>query len=192
MLAVDVLAARQQGLVTRRQLQEAAIARSTVVRALTAGRLLEVQPGVLSRTPLPALPQQQVRDGQPHPDLVLLVRAVLLSLGPSAAAGRETAAALRGWELLAEPQQIQVDVPADRTRTRCEGVSIRRVSAPEGSLVQVLPGTDPLRLTAPTGAVLDAAAALPLAHAVALADSALRLRQVTVAELRAAARSRRG
>lgn len=97
------------------------------------------------------------------------VREALEQLGPRACASHGTAASLWGIELVEEPPGW-VTVPVQRSRVVLPGWSVRRLDLPPADVVVV----DGVRLTTPERTVLDLAHVLPLAEAVASADSAVR------------------
>jgi very-short-patch-repair endonuclease len=179
-------AVRQQGLATRAQLEAAGLLRGGLRSALARGELVRVRRSVYAAASLPPLAVHLLSAGRPDPAYVVRVRAALLSLRPGAVAARRTAAVLWGFDLAVEPDAVEVDVPVERARTPMDGVVAVRTQV-AAVLHAPLPGTAPLLVTDPMATVLACAVALPLAQAVAVADSALRCRRVTVAQLRRAA-----
>ena len=129
--------------------------------------------------------------GRPDPAYVEQVRAVLLSLGHTAAAAGRTAAVLWGFDLVVEPGAIEVHVAPGRTHTRMAGVVVKTRSLDQTQLVAV-DGHGELRILTPLATVLDCAASRPLREAVALADSAMRVGAVSLDELAEAVCRRRG
>lgn len=97
-------------------------------------------------------------------------------------ASRTSAALLWGIELVRPPEEPEVAVGRDRSRMSRPGVRVHRAVLPPEHLAVVrgVPATSPVRT------VLDLARSLPLAEAVAAADSALRLRLCTYEQLVAA------
>lgn len=144
--------------------------------------------------PLPDWPPFVVGARGVAPEFVLRVRAVLLALGETATASGVTAACLRGWGLLHEPQRvIEVVVTNGRkSRPRLAGVRWLQRRAPRREALLVDPEQAPLWVTDPVTTVLDALAQLKGKEAVVLVDSALRSGQVSLRELQAAARRLRG
>lgn len=182
------LGASNQGLVTAAQLTAAGVTRSELSRATAAGVVVRVRSRVYATAQLPVLPRHLVTDRGVAPEYVAQVRAVLLGLGPTAAAAGRTAAALYGWGLLVEPQQIEVALPHGR-HLRRKGVRASQRRSAARSRVRVLEGTGRLRLTAAAQTVIDCALDRPLVEAVTIGDSALRAGSATLEELqRAAAR----
>jgi very-short-patch-repair endonuclease len=181
-----------QGLVTRQMLRAAGLRPERLSRAARKGQLVLVRRRVYAREPLPSLPRFVVTDRGVAASYVLHVRAVLLSLGPTAAARGRTAAALRGWPLLVEPARtVEVAVPHGmhlRTGRDVKAVQCRELDVDE---LRPVDGA-PLRVTTAARTLLDCATELPLVEAVVAVDSALRAAAVTVAELLAATASHRG
>ena len=115
------------------------------------------------------------------------VAAVLAQLGPRAVASHEIAAQLWGLALVV-PGRNRITVPRDRSRTRVAGWRLHRSDLPPDEVVV----RNGVRVTSVVRTVVDLAAVLPLDEAVAAADSAVRLRLVTLAQLVAGLRARRG
>lgn len=184
---------RQQGLATTRDLRGTGVTRSGLSRALAAGAVVRVRPAVYALTTLEPWPTFLVAHDGVSGAYVQHVRAVLLSLAGDAAACATTAACLRGWGLLNEPlRSVMVAVPKGRSRIRMRGVRAVQRRAVPTELLDVRPDEAPVRVTAPVVTVLDCCRLLPLLDAVVLCDSALRSRQVTLPELRAATRRMSG
>jgi very-short-patch-repair endonuclease len=182
-----------QGMVTHADLRRAGASRASLSRAASAGTVLRVRRRVYALAPLPPLPRHVVTDVGVAIGYVAHVRAVLLSLGPGAAACRRTAAACYGWGLLVEPgRTVEVAVDHGRGAVAAPGVRAWQRRSAAVLLHTVLEDTAPMLLTAPVQTVLDCALGLPLVEAVVVADSALRAGDVTVDELRRAAASMGG
>ena len=173
-----------QGLVTTAQLTAAGLSRPQISRLVGRGELVRVRRRVYAASPLPPLPLHLVTHRGVAPEYVAHVRAVLLSLGPGAAARRRTAAALRGWELLVEPELIEV-ARLHGSDLRMKGLQVRQQRSAARTRVRVVPGTR-LTLTSRVQTVLDCATSLPLLEAVVVCDSALRSGQVSLEELQRA------
>ena len=184
---------QHQGLATPAMLRAAGISRSALSRALSRAEVTRVRPGVYGTGPLAPWPDFAVTHTGVAPELVQHVRAALLALGPDATAGGRTAACLRGWGLLVEPQREQdVVVARGRWRVRLAGLRVlqrRRVSR---ELLQPLQGGRPIWVTSAVTTVLDCCRTLPHEQAVVVCDSALRSGQVTLEVLREAACRLRG
>ena len=189
----ELFAARSQGLLTSAQLRRAGTGRATLSRAVARGEVLRLRRNVYAVTVLDPLPRFVVTDAGPAPTYVRHVRAVLLSLGPSATACTRTAAALYGWGMLVEPSRtVDVAVPHGRARTRLPGVRVQQRRRLRRLLWVALPGTAALHVTTPAQTVLDCCLALPLLEAVVICDSALRAGAVTFEILWQAARRQPG
>jgi hypothetical protein len=93
-----------------------------------------------------------------------------------------TAALHYRWAVAQAPERPVVTVGRDRSRAQRDGVDVRRRALAETDVVE----RDGLRLTGPVRTVLDCCRDLPLGHAVAVADSALRAGDVSRPELWAA------
>lgn len=181
---VDQLGRRSQGLVTKAQLVRAQVSEGALFRALVAGEVVRVHRAVYATSLLPPRPRHLVTDRGVAPAYVAHVRAALLSLGPSAVASGRTAAALRCWELLVEPtRRIDVAVPHGRSTVALTAVDAQQRRSLEVEQLVVLPGTEPLWVTAPAQTVVDGALRLPTLQAVVLCDSALRCGAVSEDEL---------
>lgn len=192
---VDVAAAlarcsrEQQGLATTADLRAVGVTRSTLSRACALGQVVRVHRDVYAATALPAWPRFLVDQHGPTASFTQRVRAALLALGHEATASGTTAACLRGWGLLHEPvHEIQVVVPMGRRRRdRLAGVRAlqrRRVSRQAWAVH----GEGVLWVTDAVTTVVDCVRRLKQKEAVVLCDSALRSGQVTLAQLRLAAR----
>ena len=98
----------RQHLATRAHLRAAGLGSGAVDRAVRSGTLLRVRRGVYSPRPLPATPRHAVSGGVPDAAYVSRVRAVILSLGGTPIAAGRTAAALWGFDMLVEPNRVEV------------------------------------------------------------------------------------
>lgn len=183
----------QQGLATAAQLRAAGITRSTLSRARAAGAVVSVHRGVYAHVALDDWPDVLVGPRGPVPEYVRRVRAVLLATGDAAAACGATAACLRGWGLLHEPvRQVDVAVPMGRKRSRLTGVRALQRRQLRREELHLQPGQRPLWVTDAVTTVLDCIRHMKLPDAVAVCDSALRSRQVTLSQLAEGARRMRG
>ncbi len=182
----------QQGLATTAQLRSAGVGRSVLSRALGRGVVVRVRPAVYALTPLEQWPTFVVTHEGVATPFVQHVRAVLLSLGEGAAACGTAAACLRGWGLLHEPcRTVRVAVHRGRSRVRLAGVRASQRHRVATEELEVRAGEAPLRVTTAVQTAVDCCHELPLLEAVVACDSALRSREVTVAQLRAAGLAQR-
>jgi very-short-patch-repair endonuclease len=111
------------------------------------------------------------------------VHAALLSAGPSAVACGRTAAVVWRLDMLVEPRVVELAVPRGRSRSTLAGVvSFQR------DCVATAVTRGGLRVTPPIQTLGFCARTRPSVEAVALVDSALRRRLVTIEELAAGAR----
>lgn len=191
--AVEQCGAQHQGLATPAALRSAGVLRSSLSRALARGEVVRVRPGVYAAGSLAAWPTFSVTHVGVAPELVQHVRAVLLSLGESAAAGGRTAACLRGWGLLVEPHgAVDVVVARGRHRVRMAGVRVLQRRRVRRERIHPQPGLAPIWVTTAVATVLDCCRQLPHEEAVVVCDSALRSGQVRLKQLQVAAARLRG
>lgn len=183
----------RSGIASAAQLRDAGVSRSTLSRALVDGQVVRVHPGVYGVSELASWPTFVVTSTGVSPVFVQHVRAALLSLGETATAGGLTAACLRGWGVLKEPLRVlDVMVPRGRSRARLAGARILQRRRLDRNAWVPLTGHDPIWTTSAVTTVLDCIRTLKLDEAVVVCDSAVRSGQVTMAELREAARRLRG
>jgi very-short-patch-repair endonuclease len=183
----------QQGLMTAPELRRTGVPRASLSRAVGAGDVLRIRRSVYGLVPLDALPRFVVTDAGVAPEYVRHVRAVLMSLGPRATACGRTAAALRGWAMLVEPSRtVEIAVPHGRGRSGGPGTRVTQRRRLRRERVAVLPGTAAMWLSTAVQTVIDCSLTLPLIEAVVICDSALRAGDVTLSELRIAARRLNG
>jgi len=168
--------------VSRRELLGRGLTRFQLTAAVASGELVRVRRGVYAAAPLTPRGRHLLSGGRADPAYVEQVRAVLLSLGSTAAASGRTAAVLWGFDLAVEPRDVEVHVAAGRTHVRLDGVVVhaRDLRACE---VRVVPGHGAIRLTSAAATVVECALTRPLAEGVAVADSALRSGLMSVEEL---------
>lgn len=191
--AVEQCGGSSQGLVTTAVLRAAGTSRSGLSRAVARGEVARVRPGIYATDPLGSWPVFLVTSEGVAAEYVQRVRAVLLSLGPDAAAGGRTAASVRGWGLLVEPlRTVEVAVRADRGRVQLAGVRAVRRRRRAQELLSPVEGHRAIAVTTAVSTVLDCCTTLPLVEAVVICDSALRSGQVTLVELQEAALRLRG
>jgi hypothetical protein len=160
---LEALLRRQGGLARRRDVLRTGVSRRRLDRLVRQGRLRLLTPHLVADV------------DQPAPDEPLRALAV----GLQATVSHSSAAILWGMELAASPAALTVTVERNRSRTVRAGARVHRCDLPFDDRVH----RDGLWLTTPLRTVLDVCRSLPLAEAVAIADSALRRRLVTVEEL---------
>lgn len=191
--AVEQCGGQHQGLATPATLRGAGVPRSTLSRALARGEVVRVRPGVYAAGALADWPVFSVTPAGVAQELVQHVRAVLLSLGDSATAGGRTAACLRGWGLLVEPQgTVDVVVARGRHRVRLAGVRVLQRRQVQRERIFPQSGQGGVWVTTAVATVLDCCRQLPHEEAVVVCDSALRSGQVTLKQLVLAASRLRG
>lgn len=183
----------QQGLAIREQLRRAGLSPQRLATEVAREHVRRIRRRVYALAPLPAVPRFLVTDKGVAAEYAAHVRAVLLSLGPTATACGRTAAALRGWAMLVEPARtVEVAVPHGRVVETSPLLRVRQRRRLQREQVVVLPETAPLWLATATQTVVDCALTLPLVQAVVICDSALRAGAVTVEGLTRAMRRLQG
>ena len=161
----DEVLAASGGIARRRDLLRAGLSRRELTRRVERGELRPLSPHLFTDVL------------EPGPDERL--RAV--AVGLDAVVSHTDAALLWGLELVTTPSLRTVTVARDRSRAARDGVRVHRATLDEAEWVR----RDGVRLTTVLRTVLDLCRTLPLAEAVATADSALRRGAVTVTQLRA-------
>ncbi len=181
----------QQGLVTRKQLLDDGLSVAGLGRAVSRGELVRVARAVYSRESLPALPRQLVTDGRPSAELLLHARVAVLSLGDGARLCGPSAAMVQGWSLLAEPRRVTCEVAHARSNACLPAARVVR-SRRSGAWLASSGGLAALPVTSAVDTAIACLIELPGAEAIAAVDSALRLENVTLADLRKAAQGQTG
>lgn len=159
------LAARQHGVVTRRQLLEAGVSRHRVDHLRTSGGLRPVQRGVYAVGPVSAPLSAEM--------------AACLASGPHAVVSHQSAALL--WRIPARadpPSRIHLSTPHRRRALR--GIHLHRVGTLHPDEVTRLQG---IPLTTPARTLLDLAAAVPERFLERALAEALARRVTTLAGL---------
>jgi very-short-patch-repair endonuclease len=165
---VEPLAREQHGIVTRRDLRGLGVGRSRIARAVRRGELVRRHRGVYA---LPETPLDPDLNGK-----ALQMRGVV---------SHDTAARWWGMELVHTPEVNHLTVARNRGRGRDSVAGWRLHRADLVSADKVVHRG--LCVTTPVRTVLDCARLLPFTAAVALADSALRKRLVTMTALQRSA-----
>jgi hypothetical protein len=167
---IEPLAREQQGLVSVADLRGLGLKHGRIYRAARRGELVRRARGVFA---LPDVP--------PEPNLAATIRAIRGVLS------HDAAAMWWGMELAHSPTKHHATVPRNRGRlaNAIKGWRLHRSGLRADETVTKA-GVD---VTSPIRTVIDCARVLSVDHAVAIADSALRKRLVTMHELLAAAAS---
>jgi hypothetical protein len=160
------LLARQGGVARRRDVLRAGLSRRKLARLLEQGRLRLLTPHLVTDV------------DQPGPDEELVAAAVALQ----GTVSHERAALMWGMELAADVEGRTITVARDRSRARHPGTRVRRADLADHERVE----RDGVFVTSKVRTVLDLCRTLPLDEAVAVTDSALRRRLVTLKALRTA------
>jgi len=122
----------------------------------------------------------------PVPEPVIAALA-LDRLRPGAALSHESAARAHGLELV-DPGGLHVTVAPHRSRLSVPGWAVHRRALPDSDVVEL----DGARLTSVLRTVHDLTRTLPLGEALAVAESAVRLRKATADEVRERLAASRG
>ena len=185
--AAHVVLTHQQGAATRRQLLAAGLTGRELATAVEDGVLSRAARGLYRDRPVPPRGEHLLSGGCPDPGFVAELRQVLLELGPRARAARRTAAVVWGMDLAVEPEVIEIDVPRG-SGFRRDGVVAREARSERSMEWVPVPGRAALAVSTPLDTVIGCMGDLPLAQAVAVVDSALRRRLLTLDDLRSAIR----
>jgi very-short-patch-repair endonuclease len=164
--AVEELLARSGRIARRRDLLAAGLSRRALQRRVREGALRPLTPHLFTDV------------AEPSPDEALRAAAVALD----AVVSHTSAALLWGLELASTPERPTVTVGRDRSRAAMGGVVVRRTDLADGDWLR----RDGVRLTTVLRTVLDLCRTLPLAEAVACADSAVRQGLLRLSDLRRA------
>ncbi|MGH2710997.1 MAG: type IV toxin-antitoxin system AbiEi family antitoxin domain-containing protein [Actinomycetota bacterium] len=160
----DLIAARQHGVLTRRQALAAGLSKGSIGARLESGRWRMVQPGVYSARSVPASWHQRLM-------------AAVLSGGEAALASHRSAATLWGLGLEGKVR-IEISVTAGR---RIKGAIVHRRKPGDQARVARVNG---IPTTAMERTLLDIAAVVPAEHAGLALDKALRRGNATLREMR--------
>jgi very-short-patch-repair endonuclease len=172
----------RQFMATRCQLATAGVTKAGIAKAVADLTLVVYRRGVFGRVPLPARARYLLSDGKVDPGYLAQVRDALLALGPTAAAAGRTAAIFWCFDMFVEPDLIEVVVARGRNRTGGKGLDVTVRDGVDTELREVL-GFEAITITSALATVLHCALSRPLVEAVVIADSALRIRALTVEEL---------
>lgn len=159
---VDELLARHGGVARRRDLLKAGLTRRELHRRVERGALRPLTPHLFARPEV--VPDEELRTA---------------AVGLDAVVSHTDAALLWGLELAVTPARRTVTVARNRSRASREGVAVHRADLTAAQWER----RDGLRVTTVVVTVLDLCRSLPLAQAVAVADSAVRRGAVELADL---------
>ncbi|MCA1712884.1 MAG: type IV toxin-antitoxin system AbiEi family antitoxin domain-containing protein [Actinobacteria bacterium] len=180
--ALRVASAGQRGLATRAQLAAAGLGRGRLARAVAAGELIRIHRGVYGAEPLAPFADHLLTGSGVDASFLRSVQAAQLAVGPASVACARTAAVVWRLDMLVEPGVLELAAPRSAGRGAPGGVALSRRSAVASSAVAGL------RITPVLTTLRDCARSLPLNESVAIIDSALRRRLVTLDELQICAR----
>lgn len=167
---VAALGADRCGVVSRPELLAAGVSSAALYRAVAGGTVIRVARGAYRAGPVGGLA-----------DLVAAAR------GMRGVVSGDSAALVHGWPISHTPTVHSITVPRNRGQVCAPGVRVSRRDLAASEFHEI----DGVLVTSALRTVLDCARRLPLAQAVAIADSALRA-GLDVAELRSGAASAGG
>jgi very-short-patch-repair endonuclease len=170
---VLALAARQHGVVSRRQLRELGLPHDAIKHRLRTGRLHPVQRGVYAV-------------GRPQLTRFGIWMAAVLGCGHEAALSHRTAGAL--WEIR-PPAPGPIDISVRRAIRGGRGIAVHRRAA---LVPDDLTEHHGIRVTTPTCTTLDLAAVLPHGATVAAVNEAIKRDLVHPEHLRSRLEQMRG
>lgn len=172
---------RLAGVLTAGELAAAGVSAARIRTLVRRGVLVPVCRGVYARA---ASATALAR--RPAGEHTLRLTAALAVLGPYAAGSHHSAALIHRLDLLGQTpgETVTVTRPpeAGGSRTARTGIHLHTVALPDDHVVA---WADGLRVTSVARTVADMARAVSFRSGVVTADSALRTRQVTLAELHA-------
>lgn len=186
----DCFPAIRQHQAARRQLRNQGWGSAAIAQALADKQMVRLRTGVYALAPLPVRAHHLLRDGKPCLAYLAVTRAAITGLGKGVVADRRTSAVFYGMDMLHEPEEVELRVPHGR-RVDEVGIDARPSRITRHADVRVL-DLDPVPMTTAVDTVLDCAIALPMREAVVIADSALRIKAVTLEELIAEIATRKG
>jgi hypothetical protein len=122
-------------------------------------------------------------EGDPRRTHALQVAATVAAVGRDTAASHQSAAVIHGIELLTHPRLVTLTRPPSRrgSRRRSDGILFHAAEVPAEHMTRLFG----IRVTTAPRTVVDLARTSPFMAAVVAADSALRARMTTRAELEA-------
>jgi very-short-patch-repair endonuclease len=155
------------------------------------GKLVQrIRRGVYSPEPLPARGTYLLTNGLLDLGYLAEARSIILGITKNAVVGGRTAALFWGFDLLVEPEQVEVVVPPGGRR-RSKDFSVFSLDERPVKMLRVRM-FDAIPVLDAVATVLHCAQILPLNEAVTIADSAMRNKTVTRRELAEAIRKEHG
>ena len=186
-LAQACTAARQHH-ASREQLQKAGLTTAQISALVRDGGLRRLRRGSYALAPLPSRARHLLSDGRVDLGYLAEVRSVTLSI-PGATADRRTSAICWQMDMLVEPKKVEVRVPRSNSRADSDTVRARSSDAVRATRLAVR-GLEEISVLPALDTVIECCLDRPMQEAVVIADSALRRKLVTVAELEAAVSAR--
>ena len=172
-LDVDFPAYRQ-GLANRQHLLAGGWTDDAITDAVKSKVIFRRRRGVYARGPRPERAAYLLTNGQLDLAYLEEVREVMLGVSKNACVAGRTMCLLRGWDLLVEPDGVEIALPAGSWFSR-PGISVTQLETRD--VVQHRnAGYAPMSGLSPVDTVLHCAVVLPMREAVAIADSAMRAR----------------
>jgi Transcriptional regulator, AbiEi antitoxin/Protein of unknown function (DUF559) len=164
---------RLAGIRTTAELRRQGRSAAQINTLVRKGTLIQVRRGVYARAEMVA-ELASIRDG----DYLLQIAAALATLGPSVAS-HQSAAVIHDIDLLAKPRVVTLTRPMGGNRSARPRVRIHRAQLSIEDVVVV----HGMRVTTAARTVIDLVRVLEFRAGVVTADSALRRKLVTKAEL---------
>ena len=186
----DLFPSSRQRLSTPAQLRKKGCTKHDLQQARRAGAAAPVRRGVWSPVPLPECAAHLLTDGVLDLGFLAQMRAVLLELGDRAVLGCRCAALAWAWDLLVEPDVVEVVVTPGGT-TKRPGVVFTQLTW-QSVVKRRVRQLEPVAVLSAVDTVLHCAIKLPMREAVTIADSAMRAKSVTLKELKDAVAAHHG
>jgi very-short-patch-repair endonuclease len=152
--------------------------------------IARVRRGVYSPIPLPPIGEHLISNGVLDLGYLAKMRSVLLEVGARAFLGGRSGALAWGWDLLVAPQKVELVIKPGGFTER-DDVDYTQLVWGETTTLRVR-GLAPVPVLSAVDTVLHCAITLPRRESVAIADSAMRAKTVTLKQLKAAARTHHG
>lgn len=116
-----------------------------------------------------------------EPTRIQLIRAALLTAGPSSAAVLTSAATLHGWPVVPRDDNVQVSLPAAERRVDQRGLVTRQLVLHHNDITVV----EGMRVTSPIRTAADLLLRLQAVDGLAMLDAAMHSKQITTEDLEA-------